>query len=191
MDSNKNLTSHFDTIPTVPEISFSNDFRNERSGWVTYDEYEGRVAYINGCLYLKDYTAPEEAMYGESQRYFTDFILEIETWLVDGTDDNWHLVAYRWQDYDNCFSFGISADGYYVIDKWVDDDKTSFIVTTYSSYIYRGQGGTNLIHIECIGINLSLSENGHLLWEGTDVTFTGGDMTLAATALGGTFTEVA
>jgi uncharacterized repeat protein (TIGR02543 family) len=185
------VTKPSETIPTVPTVLFSDDFSDESSGWVTYDEYDGWVAYLNGCLYVKDYAAYEGIIWGESQRYFTDFILEVETWLVGGTDDNWHSVICRCQDEDNQYSFDISADGYYEIQKWVDGYVTNFIVPTYSAYIHQGQGVTNLIHIECIGSSLSLSVNGHLLWEGMDVTFSGGDIALAANALAGTFTEVA
>ena len=193
MDSDKGLTAHFETIPTVSEVLFSDDFSDESSGWVTYDEYVGRVAYLNGCLYVKDYTAYEGTMYGESQRYFTDFILEVETWLVGGTDDNWHIVGCRFRDEDNYYDLGISADGYYAIIKWIGGDQVPLTGPTpiYSTYINQGQGVTNLIHIECIGSTLSLSVNGHLLAEVTDAAFTGGDIALAANALAGTFTEVA
>lgn len=191
MNSDKSLTAHFRTISTVPEVLFSDDFSDESSGWVTYDEYDGRVAYLNGCLYIKDYTAYEGAMYSESQHYFTDFILEMETWLVDGTDYNWHYIGCRLRDDDNYYGFGIGADGTYAIAKWVDGSQTYFVRSTYSSYINQGVGAVNLIHIECIGSSLSLSVNGHLLWEGTDATFSGGDIALGADALAGTFTEVA
>ncbi|MCK4354207.1 MAG: zinc ribbon domain-containing protein [Dehalococcoidia bacterium] len=193
VDSDMTLTAHFKTIPTVPEVLFSDDFSDESSGWVTYDDYDGRVIYSDGCLYIKDYTYPEGTMYGESQRYFTDFILEVETWLVGGTDDNWHSVICRLQDEDNQYSFDISADGYYAITKWIGEGQLPLTGPTpiYSTYIHQGQGVTNLIHIECIGSKLSLSVNGHLLATVTDTTFTGGDICLAANALAGTFTEVA
>jgi len=193
MDSDASLTAHFKTTPTVPEVLFSDDFSDESSGWVTYDEYDGRVIYLNGCLYVKDYGAYEGTMYGESQRYFTDFILEVETWLVGGTDDNWHLVACRWQDEENGYHFGISADGYYAITKWIGGEMVPLTGSTpkYSTYINQGVGAVNLIHIECIGNTLSLSINGHILWEGTDATFSGGDIALAANVIASTFTEVA
>ena len=191
MDSDKSLTAHFETIPTVPEVLFSDDFSDESSGWVTYDGPEGRTIYRDGCLYVKHYTAYEGSIVSWSQRYFTDFILEVETWLVDGTDYNWHSMSCRLQDEENSYAFGISADGYYAIAKWVDGNMTYLVESTYSSYIHQGQGVTNLIHIECIGSDLSLSVNGHLLEEVTDATFTGGDIALGATALAGTFTEVA
>jgi hypothetical protein len=77
------------------------------------------------------------------------------------------------------------------VNKFVDGDMTTFVGPTHSSYVRQGQGVTNLIHIECVGSALSLSVNGHLLWEATDATFGGGDIALAADAIGGTFTEVA
>jgi len=181
-----------DTIPTAPEVLFSDDFSDESSGWVTYDEYDGEVTYSNGCLYIKDYTTPEEAMYGESQRYFTDFILEVETWLVSGTDDNWQSVLCRAQDDGgNYYDFGISADGYYEVLKFVNENRIVLVSPTYSSYLNQGVGAVNLIHIECIGSSLSFAANGHLLWEGIDTSFTGGDIYLMANSLAGTFTEVA
>jgi len=191
MDSDKTLTAHFEsTTPKTTKILFSDDFSDESSGWVTYDESDGRVIYRDGCLYIKDYTNPGGTMYGESQRYFTDFILEVETRLVGGTDDNWHAVSCRWKDEGNYYAFGISADGYYQILKMVNDSETVFISPTYSTHIHQGLDVTNLMHIECIGSNLSLSVNGHLLREVTDTAFTGGDICLAANALAGTFTEV-
>jgi len=185
MNSDKSLTAHFEV-----EVLFSDDFSDESSGWVTYDESFGRVIYRDGCLYVKDYTG-EVCTESGSQRYFSDFILEVETWLVDGTDDNWHLVSCRCQDEDNYYDFAISADGYYAVGKLVDGNQTSLAEPAFSPHINQGWDVINLIHIECIGSNLSLSVNGHLLWEGTDATFTDGDILLGATALAGTFTEVA
>jgi uncharacterized repeat protein (TIGR02543 family) len=191
MDSDMNLTAHFETIPTVSEVMFSDDFSDESSGWVTSDDDYGRVAYINGCLYIKDYTYPEETNYGDCQRYFTDFILEVDTWLVGGTANNWHSVACRHQDGDNYYDFGISADGYYDILKFVNENRITLVSPTYTPYINQGVDAVNLIHIECIGSSLSLSVNGHELANVTDTTFSGGDIALAAAALADIFTEIA
>jgi uncharacterized repeat protein (TIGR02543 family) len=190
MDSDMNLIANFAAV-TGPVVLFSDDFSDPSSGWVTYDEYDGRVRYYNGCFYIKDYTSPSASMYGEAQRYFTDFILEVETWLVGGTDDNWHAVGCRFQDEDNGYDFAISADGYYEVLKWVNGNDIVFEGPTYSSYINQGVGAVNFIHIECIGNSLSLSVNGHLLASVTDSSFSGGDICLAANSLAGSFTEVA
>ena len=193
MNSDKTIGAYFKVVepsPT-PDVLFSDDFSDESSGWFTYDTSYGRAIYRDGCLYVKDYTAQDAFMYGESQHYFTDFILGVETWLVDGTGDNWHLVLCRSKVESNYYAFGISADGYYYIGKWVNGDETPFITPTYSSYINQGVGAVNLIRIECIGSRLNLSVNGHLLDEVTDATFTGGDIALCANVISGTFTEVA
>jgi hypothetical protein len=191
MDSDKSLTAHFETIPMVPEVLFSDDFSDESSGWVTYDDYSGRVAYINGCLYVKDYTNPEGTAWGEYQRYFTDFILEVETWLVGGAADNWHEVSCRHNDVDNYYAFAISADGYYDILKVANGNRIVLVSPAHSPYINQGVGAVNLIHIECIGSSLSLSVNGYELASVTDATFTGGEVTLDANACSDTYTEVA
>ena len=117
--------------------------------------------------------------------------MELETKLVGGTDNNWHMVICRYQDSDNFYSFKTSDDGYYSMSKVVNGNWIALASVAYSSYINRGVDAVNLIHIECIGSNLSLSVNGHPLWEGTDATLTDGDVVLATEALAGTFTEIA
>jgi len=191
MDADRSVTAHFIEEVVVPTVLFSDDFSNEGSGWVTYNESDGQVFYRNGYLYIKDYTTPTGTIYGEAQRYFTDFVLEVETWLVGGTDDNWHVVGCRCLDEHNYYAFGISADGYYELSKVVNGNETVFVAPTFSSYINQGEGAVNLIHIECVGSRLSLSVNGHLLREVSDSTFTAGDIALAANSLAGTYTEVA
>jgi uncharacterized repeat protein (TIGR02543 family) len=191
MDSDKSLTAHFETIPTVPEVLFSDDFSDEAGVWDTYSFEDGSVLYSDGWLHLINYSSATFATNTYAHQYFTDFILEVETRLVAGTDDNWHLVACRVQYYDNYYEFGISANGYYTIVKLLGGWKTTQFKPTYSYYIHQGQGVTNLIHIECIGSSLSLSVNGHLLEEIIDPSFSGGDIALGASSVGAGFTEIA
>ena len=119
--------------------------------------------------------------------------MEVETKLVAGTDENWHMVICRYQDSDNYYSFRTSADGYYSIYKIVNGNWITLASVTYSSYINQGVGAVNLIHIECIGSSLSMSVNGHLLWEGTDTdaTLSEGTIVLGTFAFSDPFTEIA
>ena len=191
MDSDKSVTANFKATPTVPEVLFSDDFSDEGGVWDTYDAEHGSVFYENGWLHLINNSAAQFATGTWADQHLSDFILEVETKLVAGTDENWHTIICRYQDNDNYYSFRTSADGYYSIDKSVGGSWITLASVTYSSYINQGEDAVNLIRIECIASNLSLSVNGHLLWEGTDTTLTGGDIVLAADALAGTFTEVA
>ncbi len=189
MNSDMNLIANF--VAVGPTVLFSDDFSDPHSGWVTYNGSDGQVRYQDGYFYIKDYTSPVATMYGESQRYFADFVLEVETWLIGGTDDNWHSLACRWQSEGNYYDFGISADGFYEIIKFVASETIPLVYPTSSPYINQGVGAVNLIHIECIGNSLSLYVNGHFLDAVTDSAFSGGDICLAANALTGSYTEVA
>jgi uncharacterized repeat protein (TIGR02543 family) len=191
MNSNKSVTANFKIIPTAPEVLFSDDFSNEVGDWDIYSDDFGSVFYKDGWLHLINNNPAEFATGTWANQYFTDFILEVETKLIAGTDNNWHMVHCRHQLGSNYYRFGISADGYYFVTKYVDGDPTFLVSSTYSSFISKGVDAVNLIYIECIGSSLSLSVNGHLLWGGTDATFTGGDIVLVADALAGTFTEIA
>ncbi len=188
MDSNKSVAAHFEATPTV---LFSDDFSDESSGWDTYSDECGSAFYQNGWFHLINYTDAPFAGYSLAHQWLTDFILEVETKLVGGSDDNWHSVVCRRQDNDNYYAFGISADGYYLIAKCVNGNLIDLAGPGRSVRINQGLGVTNLMNISCIGSNLSLSVNGHLLREVIDTTFTGGDIDLSAHSLAGTFTEIA
>lgn len=180
------------TPTPIPTVLFSDDFSDPSSGWETYSWEEGAAFYKNGWLHIREEASYEGSEGSYAGQHFTDFVLEVETKLVGGTDDNWHLVICRSDQSDNYYGFGISADGYYSIAKFVNGDRIVLAGPTYSTHINKGLGVTDIIHIECIGSTLSLSVNGHLLTEDTDYTFTGGDIALATDSLSGfQFTEVA
>lgn len=191
MNSDKSITANFKAVTADTRVLFSDDFSDEAGGWDTYSAEYGSVFYEDGWLHLTNNNPAAFATATWANKRFTDFILEVETKLVGGTDDNWHTVVCRYQDTDNSYYFQTSADGYYSIYKHANGNWVALESTTYSSYINQGVDAVNLIHIECIGSDLSLSVNGHLLWEGIDATFTGGDILLLTSALAGTYTEVA
>ena len=171
-------------------VLFSDDFSDEVGVWNTGSTEDGSVFYENGWLHLVDYTGLLSPVTWANQ-HFTDFILEVQTKLVRGTDNNWHRVLCRCQDGDNFYEFSISADGYYAIGGLINGDVTVLVAQTSSSYINQGVDAVNLIHIECIGSNLNLSVNGHVLATVTDTTFSGGDIGLAATSFEASSTEIA
>lgn len=191
VDSNKSITANFKMIPTVPDVLFSDDFSDEAGDWDIYTDDFGSVFYEDGWLHLTNSNPAEFATGTWASKHFTDFVLEVETKLIAGTDNNWHAVQCRHQDSGNYYWFATSADGYYYILKFVNRSWIDLASVTYSSYINQGVDAVNLIRIECIGSNLGLSVNGHLLWQGTDDTFTGGDIVLVSVAHAGTFTEIA
>jgi len=178
------ITEDEPTAPTINGVLFSDSFSDEAGVWDIVSNEYGSVFYENGWLHLINYTPAPFDTYSLAHQHFTDFILEVETKLVDGSDDNFHSVAFRFNDEINYYIFGISADGYYLMSKWVNGNIVHLAGPASSSYISQGQDIVNLIRIECIGSNLSLSVNGQVLASVTDSTFTRGDIALFATPLG-------
>jgi len=186
-------------VPTpseAPEISgavlYSDDFSDDTSGWETFDDEDGWCCYQDGWLHMKAYTSGGIEIDSYANQYFTDFVLEVETKFVDGTDDNWHSVCCRVDEQESYYEFSISADGYYRLAVWImDEDIDPSNRPTFSSHIRQGRDAINLLRAECVGNNLRLLVNGHLLTEMTDNRLTGGDITLGVTSWAGTHSEIA
>ena len=73
---------------STPTVLLSDDFSDPSSGWLTYSDYEGSAFYQAGWLHIRDEAFGElsEACYAGQN--FADFVLEVETKLVAGTDNN-------------------------------------------------------------------------------------------------------
>jgi hypothetical protein len=183
MNSNASVTAYFTSA-----VLFYDDFSYDAGYWDVYSDSDGQVFFANGQLHVLDYNT-SLFTWSYAWQWFTDFILEVETELIAGTDDNWQTVTAR-DDGSNWYDFSISADGYYGIWRVVNGSFTNLAFGT-SPYINQGWGVVNLMHVECVGNRLSLSVNGHLLDEVYDSTHSSGDISLAAEALTGSYTEVA
>jgi hypothetical protein len=186
------------TVTQTPEsgqggdVIYSDDFSDPNSGWDVYDDYRGWIKYEGGWLHLMNYTETSEETSSDCNRYFTDFILEVDTKLVAGTDDNWHSIGCRLTEDGSYYKFSISADGYYRVSVWIEDiDIDQSNGPQSSAYINQGIGAVNRMRIECIGDRLRLYANGHLLREMTDDRLTGGDIYFAVSSLAGDYSEVA
>ena len=166
---------------TPAQVLFKDDFSNDSSGWDTYSDEDGGTAfYQDGWMHVRNYALNEGADVSYANQYFTDFVLEVETKFVDGSEDNWHVITTRDDGTGNYYSFCISADGYYTMAKWADGLRTEFREPTRSIYIKEGKGVINIVRVECVGSDLSFLVNGHLLGKVSDSTFTGGDIALGA-----------
>jgi hypothetical protein len=172
-------------------VLFSDDFSRDNGDWDVFSDSNGQVFYESGWLHLLNYTTAPADTQTMTDHYFTDFILEVETKLFDGDDNNWQGVVCRYQDDGNYYAFSISADGYYIASRFLNYDQLTLIDASPSSYINQGTGAVNTIYVECIGNKLKLSVNGHLLGQVTDNTFSGGTIGLVATSWDGDFSEVA
>jgi hypothetical protein len=172
------------------DVIMYDDFSDPESGWQTFTDETGSVFYKDGWLYLKDLTKLDNTTRSCFDRHFSDFVLDVDTKLVEGTDDNWHIVYYRMQDQNNGYGFAISSDGYYMMDKWIDGERMFFTGPTESDYIKIGREITNHIRIACTGNDLSFYVNDNLLGVTSDPSFEGGNICLAARSLSGSSTTI-
>jgi hypothetical protein len=170
---------------------FSDDFSRDTGDWEVYSDANGEVFYEAGWLHVINYTTAPIDTVTFLDGNFSDFVLEIETKLVDGTDDNWHGVVCRYQDDGNFYVFNISADGYYYISRFLEYEQLALSGPTFSDYINLGWDVVNTLYIECDGNRLKLSVNGHQLTSVTDSTFSDGALGLLATSWAGDFSEIA
>lgn len=182
--------------PTPSPVStgallFSDSFDSPFSGWETYSESEGSASYSSGALHIYDYAYGLRGENSYVDRNFADFILEVETWLVAGSENNWHYIICRSDLVSSYYGFGVSADGYYTIFKFVNGELTTLAAPRFSGFINTGQGIRNLARVECVGSTLSLWANGNLLATVDDSSFSSGYVALGCEAMGSTSTEVA
>ena len=179
-----------DSTPTDGAL-FSDDFSQDRGDWEVYSDADGEVFYDDGWLHVINYTTSPIDTVTLLDGNFSDFVMEVDTKLVDGTDDNWHGIICRYQDDANYYAFAISADGYYLITKFADAAIVDLEPVTQSEHIDQGWDTVNSVRIECNGNRLTLSVNGHVLGSVTDSTFSSGQIGLTCTSWGGTFSQIA
>jgi hypothetical protein len=172
-------------------VLYSDDFSSDASGWDTFEDEERWVSYEEGWLHITNYNSAGISTWSNAHQNFTDLILEVETKLVAGSDDNWHSVLVRDLGLDDYYSLGISADGYYASHAMVNGSRLDLVEPTRSRYINQGRDVTNLVRVEAVGSTLRLSVNGHFLVEITDTNLRNGDIGLATSSVGGEFSEIA
>ncbi len=95
-------------------------------------------------------------------------------------------------DDSNYYDLGISADGYYLLDVWVNGTKPNkSLGPSRSLHIRTGRNVVNALRIECVGTDLRLFVNGNLVAELTDENFSKGLVAFSVMSIGGPYSEVA
>jgi hypothetical protein len=163
-------------LPT-PGLLFFDDFSDPNSGWPSEKLPDYTADYFNNTYRMVENT-------DNAQRwvYMTDFsyknvIIDVDSIKNGGPDKNNFGVICRFLN-NNEYYFGlITSDGYYGILKKTSGDWVLLgdEYLEFSDWINQG-ASSNHIRFDCIGNEISLYANGHLLSRQTDDEYTDGSV---------------
>jgi hypothetical protein len=163
-------------VPSEKIVLYSNDLSQLRDDWgPEFDGDEGKIFYSGGSLHIRDNQPPEWTICYVFDRKFSDFILDVDTTLMDGSASMCQGVLVGMQDEYNYYSLNV-CDGYYTIQK---RERGSLIIGRFvnlvppaqSEFIRTDFGELNHIQIEMNKGTIQFSVNGHHLDTVTDTTF--------------------
>jgi len=178
-------------IPPYEGELFYDDFTSPDPGWWTGSNDNGEVWFVDGELRILNWTESVFAMHTEPGRWFEDVEITVESRLVDGSDDNWHDVMCRRQNADAYYLAGYSADGYVKMEASYAGEVTFYLDVQPSSAVKQGTDVVNTMQLTCNGSVITFRLNGQLIGEFTDDVLTEGDISLSASSMGGTYSDVA
>ncbi len=176
--------------PPIPSATPSSqflfdDFDRSNSGWARFDIETGAAYVQNEEFFLED-KGKDIAVYSPlvGQEY-RDIQMSLTVRHVQGSMNNWMGVICRQQDESNYYLLAISADGYYLIQRVVNDAALPLMGPGASAAIHSGKT-TNRLEATCQDDQLTLSVNGELIATARDDTLDeAGQVAIFADAVSG------
>ncbi|MEM7346942.1 MAG: family 16 glycoside hydrolase [Chloroflexota bacterium] len=162
-------------------LLFEDDFTTEN--WDVYSDNDHDKGYDDDQYFIL-VNVEEYTFWSVGDNNYDDYILEIDTEQLGGSDDNDYGVILRFQDDANFYSFEISGDGFYTFTKYVDNDIFDIIPWQESSVIRQGDS-KNSLRVEVVGSEFTFYINDELVDSAIDSEFETGQIGLVA----GTYTE--
>ncbi|MCS7222019.1 MAG: hypothetical protein RML36_05725 [Anaerolineae bacterium] len=179
------LTALKETTPVLTA-----DFRREDDIWSTESD-ESAARFLERGAYHIRVEAENQIAWTNADVELSDFYLEVETAHVAGSLDNEFGVLFRYVDSENFYMFSISSDGYYRLQKLVNDEWETIIRWTPSRLIRTGEESVNRLGLLAYGTRIILLVNGEVLDEAEDDTFISGNIGLVVGAFGESGVEIA
>lgn len=175
-----NRSQGLDTIQTQGSVLFQDDFSSSTGGWSTTNSLGLKVGYADGGLKFS-IQDPNEDAWSLPGFSFTDSRIEVSATKENGSDNDDFGILCRYQDADNFYSFLISSDGYFGINKRANG--TNQLLGNkqmkFDPAILLGNQA-NQIRADCIRSTLTLYVNGSKLIEVNDATYNSGEAGLIA-----------
>ena len=170
-------------------LYLEDDFSDPAAGWALSESEVGRVWVEGEELQILNYT--DSTLEKDTSAGLTvgDVILEADSRLLDGSEDNWHDFLCRYVDLDNYYVAGYSADGYVGATVKVNGDIVQRVGPEPSDAIRQGQDVTNHVKLACIGDTIQFWVNDVQVIDMAEGSLEEGDIGMAVSANGGDFSH--
>lgn len=164
-------------LPDNPgEQLFADDFSSDTGNWGLTD---GIV--FDGSQIILNVPDTNNYLWTTLSTEYDNIDFQVEGEKLGGPDDNSFGVIFRFQDSDNYYTYEVSSDGFYVVNKFADKTWTQLIEWSSSPLIKTGYD-KNQIAVEMMGNHYSFFINGVQVDSITDDTFSGGRIGLIASS---------
>lgn len=169
--------------PPVPELvdeTFGDDFSDPTSGLIDGEEEQewGRGYYADSGQYTIELKPNPGAIYDYyADRSLPDEFLLEATGSYNGAVNNAYGLIFQvqvGQESDDFYTFRISGDGFYTVEKTDGGQIVPIIDWTASSLIDQAEGAANVLAVAGTGDAYTLYINGQQVNSFTDATYSGG-----------------
>ncbi len=146
------------------QLLYEDDFTKTTAfGTSAYSNYQNGIYHI---------LAKKGEMTYDNGHDLADFAGEIKTEFIDGNDNQAYGILFRAKDYNNCYFFGISGNGYFELGyykkgKWFNIEK-------WKKTPLVNLSGVNFLRVSCKGAQIQLLINGQLAGTYVDRNFQNG-----------------
>lgn len=123
------------SLPENPgEVLFQDDFSTDQGDWGI-----AQGISIDGGQFNLRVDQPSNYVWSTIGPNYADIDFQVDTEKLGGPDDNSFGQVFRFQDQKNFYTFEISSDGYYTVNKYEDGVWNNLIDWTASPLINQGQ----------------------------------------------------
>ncbi len=167
---------------------FQDAFSDNGSGWDTYSDEYGSVAYVDDTLAFEVLQEQSIIQSTYPTEEFRDVRIAVDVTVDPDIEDPGYAVLCGFRNYDNYYSLGFGKDGFYAITK-VKNGETTVLTYTENQWIESADieldKTSYKVEAVCANGDLELLVDGVSIAKVSDSSFPSGDVGLAVL----TFTE--
>jgi hypothetical protein len=164
-----------DSIRATQKVLFVDDFSSATGDWETLSTFYGAAYYDSGRLCIdtrnfdeKYYTSADLSdsrvvACGLLDQVFTDYAIQVQVSLLEGTRYEWCGVKVHGREASLDRYFAISASGTSAVFRSGFYDWLASMQSNSSPHIQEGLKTSNVLRIECVGPEMRMFVNEHLV----------------------------